>query len=68
MTTLTISIKGMTCEGCVKSVTKVLQSIPGVDSVKVSLQQNNAMISYDPAQTSPAEFKLAIEDAGYEAV
>ena len=68
METLTLNIKGMTCGGCVKSVTNVLQQITGVSSVDVSLEQNRATINYDPAKTKPAQFKSAIEDAGFDVV
>ena len=68
METLTLNIQGMTCGGCVKSVTGVLQSIPGVSSVDVSLEQNRATISYDPVKVKPAQFKSAIEDAGFDVV
>lgn len=68
METLTLNIKGMTCGGCVKSVSIVLQQIAGVSSVDVSLEQNRANITYDPAQAKPAQFKSAIEDAGFDVV
>ena len=68
METQTLNIKGMTCGGCVKSVTNVLQQLPGIASVNVSLEQNNAVIKYDPAKVNPAQFKSAIEDAGYDVV
>lgn len=66
MDTVVIKIKGMTCMGCVKSVTNVLQPISGVASVNVSLEQGSATISYDAAQANVSQFKSAIEDAGYE--
>jgi copper chaperone len=68
METLTINIKGMTCGGCVKSISNVLQPIKGVSSVVVSLEQNRASITFDPVQAKPAQFKSAIEDAGFEVV
>jgi copper chaperone len=68
METLTIGIKGMTCGGCVKSVTNVLQQIKGVSSVDVSLEQNRANITFDPLLAQPAQFKSAIEDAGFDVV
>lgn len=68
METITINIKGMTCGGCVKSVTSVLQKVKGVAKVDVSLEDNHAIINYDPAQAKPAQFKTAIEDAGYDVV
>lgn len=68
METLNLDIKGMTCGGCVKSITNVLQQITGVSSVNVSLEQNNAIITYDPNKAKPAQFKAAIEDAGFDVV
>ena len=68
METLSLNIKGMTCGGCVKSVSSVLQKISGVSSVEVSLEQNRATVSYNPAQAKPAQFKSAIEDAGFDVI
>lgn len=68
METLTLNIKGMTCGGCVKSVTTVLQQLPGVSAVNVSLEQNQAAITYDPAKAKPEQFKAAIEDAGFDVI
>lgn len=66
MKALTLNIKGMTCGGCVKSVTGVLQKISGVSSVNVSLEQNRATITFDPEKTNLLQFKTAIEDAGFD--
>ena len=68
METIQLNIKGMTCNGCVKSVTSVLQKVPGVASVEVSLEQKRAMVIYHPEQAKPEQFKAAVEDAGYEVV
>ena len=68
METIHINIKGMTCGGCVSSVTKVLQAVNGVAKVDVSLEQNRATIVYDPTQATLTQFKSAIEDAGYDVV
>jgi len=57
----------MTCEGCVKSVTRTLQAVPGVQGVEVLLAEGRAKVTYDPARTRLAELKRAIERAGYEA-
>jgi copper chaperone len=57
----------MDCEGCVKSVTRMLSGVPGVASVEVSLEKNQARVSYDPAKSGLADFKRAVERAGYKA-
>lgn len=67
METTILNIKGMTCMGCVDSVTRVLKAAPGVSSVTVTLEPAQAKVDYDAALTGPAQLKTAIEDAGYEA-
>ena len=62
-----VKVGGMTCQGCVRSVKKVLEVIPGVEQAEVSLEQGQAHVSLDPAQTGLEAFKTAIADAGYEA-
>jgi copper chaperone len=66
MTDLTLPITGMTCGGCVRSVTAVLQALPGVESVSVSLEPGQAQVRFDAAQVSPAQLQAAIEDAGFD--
>ena len=68
METIQLNIEGMTCNGCVNSVKNVLQKIPGVANAEVSLEQNRATVVYNPEQANPAQFKAAIEDAGYDVI
>ena len=51
METLTLNIEGMTCGGCVKSVTRILESVEGVAKAEVSLEGKSALIELDPAKT-----------------
>jgi len=72
METITLKVKGMTCQGCVHSVTKVLQGVSGVAGVEVSLENGAATISYEPVACEPREvsverLKAAVDAAGYEA-
>ena len=67
METVEVKVEGMDCQGCVKSVTRMLYGVAGVASVDVSLEQGRARVTYDPAKAGPAEFKRAIERAGYKA-
>ncbi len=68
METTVFNIKGMTCMGCVNSITRVLQQLPGVGKVEVSLEQEQAKINFDPAKTALTELKATIEDGGFEVV
>ena len=67
MEATTIQVSGMTCQGCVRSVTRVLNAIPGVEAVAVSLERGEAQVQYDPSRTGALAFRKAVEDAGYAA-
>ncbi|MDR3428134.1 MULTISPECIES: heavy-metal-associated domain-containing protein [Silvimonas] len=68
METTTIKIDGISCMGCVKTLTGVLSGIDGVNQVVVDKDTASASVQFDPAVTGQADFKQAIEDAGYDVV
>ena len=45
MKRLVVGVAGMSCQGCVNNVTSVLQALPGVSEVKVSLEEAKADIT-----------------------
>ena len=59
-------VEGMDCEGCVKSVTRMLTGVAGVSKVDVSLAEARAQVSFDPAQATLADLKRAVERAGFK--
>lgn len=67
METVIMKVDGMSCGGCVRSVTNVLKALPGVAAAEVSLEKGEAKVSFDPALADLAQLKGAIENAGYEA-
>ncbi len=67
MATTTLTIKGMTCGGCVKSVTNALQREDGVDKVEVLLEAGIARVDYDPDMVTPEELVAVVDDVGFEA-
>jgi copper chaperone len=67
METLVLKVAGMSCGGCVKSVTGVLEALPGVSKADVSLERNEAVISYEAGKVSREQMVQAIDDAGFEA-
>lgn len=67
METTTIKVDGMSCGGCVKSVTGVLTALDGVAKAEVSLEQKQAMVEFDAGKVSRDQLKAVIEDAGFEA-
>lgn len=67
METVTLNVEGMTCGGCVKSVTRILEGIDGVTKAEVSLEHKNAVIEFDAAKTQVDALIEAIEDGGFDA-
>ena len=66
MENISFIVKGMTCMGCVASVKKVLEPLPGVAGVEIALENGLVAVAFDPASTEPDQLKNAINDAGYE--
>ncbi len=52
---------------CHKRVTDAILAIGGVSSVDVSLEDESAIVEFDPGKTSLEEIRQAVTDAGYEA-
>jgi len=65
--TAKLSVDGMTCNGCVKSVKTALEKVDGVESAKVDLESNSAEVAYNPEKTTLKSMEKAVADAGYSA-
>lgn len=61
----TINIGGMHCEMCVASIEKGVKELDGIASVVVSLNDSNAVVSYDATKVDMAKIEKAIETRGY---
>lgn len=66
MQTVTLGISGMTCGGCVRSLTTVLTALDGVTKAEVSLEKKSAVVDYDPAKVGLEQFKRSVDEAGFE--
>jgi copper chaperone len=58
-------VTGMTCGGCISSVTQALKAVSGVSEVDVSLAAGEATVKFDERLTSPEKLKSAVKGAGY---
>ncbi|XP_029458658.1 copper-transporting ATPase 2 isoform X2 [Rhinatrema bivittatum] len=65
--TAVVNIVGMTCQSCVQSIEGRISNVTGIVSIKVSLEQNNAVIQYLQSAINPQQICLEIEDMGFEA-
>jgi copper chaperone len=65
MSFATLRIEGMTCEHCVRAVTRALEGTDGVSRAKVDLQEGSARVEYDESRTSPQQLAKAVMEEGY---
>ncbi len=66
MTDTILKIYGMTCQHCVMSVKKAVDSVSGVGSSDVSV--GSAKVTYDENITDRGAIAAAIQNAGYKVV
>lgn len=67
MINVTVKVDGMSCDACVRHVTKALADLPGVLSVDVKLAEGEALLGINPDVAMVPAIVEAIEDQGYEA-
>ena len=60
-----ISVEGMMCMHCVARVKAAIEKVSGVESVEVSLEKKNAVVTCSTG--SVEEIVAAVAAAGYEA-
>jgi len=60
---LTLSVTGMTCEHCVKAVTRAVRAIPGAGAVAVDLDRGVVTVQGNP---DAGAVRAAIVAEGYD--
>lgn len=65
MKSVDLTIQGMHCEGCAKTVEALLKSEPGVKSATISYAKGLARVVFDPASVDLSALVKAVERAGY---
>jgi Cu+-exporting ATPase len=64
--TVNLTVGGMTCGNCARSVERKLSSTPGVTKATVDLQAGRAAVEYDPELVKPEVLADAVRQLGYE--
>ncbi|MEY4093926.1 MAG: Heavy-metal-associated domain [Acidobacteriota bacterium] len=62
----TFTISGMSCGGCVNSLTRVLNSVPGIEPLKIEV--GKAQLCVDADRVTSQTIKDAVARAGFEVV
>jgi copper chaperone CopZ len=61
-----LGVGRMICDDCARTVTAALESVPGVRSADVSLEQRSARVTVDPS-VEPEVLTAAVRASGYNA-
>ena len=64
--TLHLSVRGMTCGNCARTVERKLSGTPGVTKVVVDLGGASADVEYDVNLVKPQVLEDAVRGLGYE--
>jgi periplasmic mercuric ion binding protein len=62
---IALEVENMTCAACPITVKKALSRVDGVSQVTVHYERRTAVVSYDPAKTTPAALTSATANAGF---
>jgi copper chaperone CopZ len=62
-----IAIEGMTCDNCVKTLSKAIKKVNGVKDVAVDRENARATVTFDTTKTDIAAVHESIERSGYKA-
>lgn len=58
------TISGMSCGGCVNSLTRVLKAVPGIEPITIEV--GKAHLRFDDATVSSQVVKDAVARAGFQ--
>ena len=68
MEKIELNVMGMSCSHCENAVKKAVSALEGVTKVDVDLPGKKVSVEYEADKSTPADFKAAIEDQGYDVV
>ena len=63
---MTIPIKGMSCQHCIRRIERGLGKLSGVLSVKADLLRKAAEITFDDRAITEREIKAKVRELGFE--
>lgn len=63
-----ISLKGLSCENCVKTVNNALENVDGVINADTILADAIVNVEYDDRKVGYEDIRKAVEDSGYGVV
>jgi copper chaperone len=66
VTTETLSVPGISCDHCRRTIEAALGRLPGVRAADVDVPARTVQVTYDEASVDPAAIRDTLADEGYE--
>ena len=66
VSTITLTVDGMTCAACAKALAASFRKASGVVSAEVDYTKKQAAIAYDPGKQSGESLRGLVRQAGYQ--
>ncbi len=63
--TAILKVNNMTCSGCALTAQQSLASVDGVIDARVSFEDRQAVVKYDPRRVKPQDLETATSNVGY---
>lgn len=67
VSSVTLTVEGMTCASCSVAVRTALKRLDGVRDARVSVEEKRAVVDYEPARVTPQQMIDAVNRLGYRA-
>jgi copper chaperone CopZ len=67
VSTVTLTVEGMTCSSCSVAVRTALKRLDGVRDARVSVEEKRAVVDYEPTKVTPQQMVDAVNRLGYRA-
>lgn len=67
LSSVTLTVEGMTCASCSVSVRTALKKLDGVREARVSVEEKRAVVDYEPTKVTPQKMVDAVNKLGYRA-
>lgn len=68
MKTATLKIEGMNCDHCANTIKTLVEQQPGVQVAKVSFDEGQARILYDPQAITEDRLIAVVQEPGFRVV
>lgn len=68
MAKMELAVKGMTCGGCERTVSRALERLEGVRGAKADRRAERVVVDHDPARVDEQALRARIVETGYEVV